>query len=434
MKRALLFFTLFALSAPVAAQRTLSLEEAQQIALERNHDLRIATLAQEQASHVTDIVRAQRLPRVDLSAGYTHVSEVGSIDIDVPGLMSRSISFGDGNIYESALTVSMPLFTGFRLDAMQQLQETQHAITGVALEGTRMRVFHTVALMYYRAQLGQRSVSIYDEQLSYLGKQLDVIKALHAQGQVLAYDTLLLSTRAGALRIERANANADTHNAKLQLATLIGLSDDEFVIEETMRGSGSSVLDGDLTSLLQTAYEARHELRIIHHQQSAQSLRIRSEKAAYLPSVNAFASLRYGKPGVDQVSNEWMDYYTAGLYLQWNLWNWGGDKARVEQQEIATRSMDAEEARLKAGIVEQIKRLRNDIHVLRETTALLDAQIAQESLKQNMLRARLEQGLATATEVVDAETALTTVRLRREQNGIARAMKLTELAAAIGDY
>ena len=50
----------------------------------------------------------------------------------------------------------------------------------------------------------------------------------------------------------------------------------------------------------------------------------------------------------------------------------------------------------------------------------------------DLLEARLRQGLATATEVVDAETALTTALLRREQSDIQYRLKLTELANAVG--
>ena len=108
-------------------------------------------------------------------------------------------------------------------------------------------------------------------------------------------------------------------------------------------------------------------------------------------TVSAFASLRYGKPGVDQVSNEWMDYYTAGLSLQWNLWSWGGDRARVEQQEVAARGLAEQEAKLKNDVEQQLQSILVDIDVLNETRTLLDAQISQESQKQDMLRARFEQ-------------------------------------------
>jgi outer membrane protein TolC len=127
-----------------------------------------------------------------------------------------------------------------------------------------------------------------------------------------------------------------------------------------------------------------------------------------------------------------MDYYTAGVALQWNLWSWGGDKSRVEQQRIGILEIQEREAKARDDIQESIQKLLNDIHVVGETRVLLDAQIVQEVSKQEMLKARLEQGLATATEVVDAETALTTARIRREQNEIRYAMKITELAAAIG--
>jgi outer membrane protein TolC len=415
---------------PLHAQRVLSLEEAQRHARENAEEIDIARLDVEHAERGVDIVRSQRLPKVDLSASYTHVSETGGIDLAIPGLISRSIRFGDGNLYESAVTASMPLFTGFRLQSAQRMQETQVAIAGAQLQGSETSLHNRIAVAYRQAQLALRTQAIYDEQLQYLGAQLGMLKNLHAQGQILSYDTLLLSTRMSALRVERATAIASYRNARLAVADLGNITPDFDVVTEIDVRTAIPVENEE--ALIKEALSRRSDLAVLRELRTLGDERVRAEKAAYLPAVTAFASYRYGKPGVDQVTNEWMNYYTAGVALQWNLWSWGGDRGRVDQQEIQRRETDLRAARLERQLRTNIRALRNDLAVLAETRSLLEEQVGQERVKRELLQARVAQGVATATELIDAETALTTALLRREQSDIQYLLKLTELANVIG--
>jgi outer membrane protein TolC len=414
------------------AQQELTLEQAQQRALAQHGNVRIAALAVEQASHGIDAARARRLPRLDVSAGYTHISETASIDLAIPGLPARSIAFGDGNVWETAVTASVPLFTGFRLSSAQDAAHTQTLIAEEALLGTRTALRHRVALVYRQAQLARRSAKIYREQVAWLREQLTQLKQLYAQGQLLSYDTLQLSTRIGALLLEESTAEAARDNALLTLAELTMLDADGLRISEAVTYDETPFLRFEEGTLADAALGQRADYRILTHQQDLFRQRIRAEESSYYPVINAFASYRYGRPGVDQISNEWMNYYTAGVSLQWNLWSWSGDKAAVEQQNIALEQSAEKQALLQREILASLNRIVNDIKVLRRSRVLLDEQVRQQQVKQDLLRARFAQGLATATEVVDAETALTTARLQREQSEIRYAMKLTELAAETG--
>ncbi len=426
----LLIISCSAFAPPLSAQRVRTLEEVQQYAREHAEEPAIARLELEHAERGVDAVRSQRLPRVDLSASYTHVSETGGIDLAIPGLISRSIRFGDGNLYETAVTASVPLFTGFRLQSAQRMQETQAAIAGAQLQGTVTSLHNRIAAAYRQAQLSLRTRAIYEQQLQYLDTQLATLKKLLAQGQVLPYDTLLLSTRMSALRVEQASADAAYRNAKITVADLANLEPDFDVTAEIADQSPLSVEDENV--LIEQALTNRSDLAVLRELGTIGDERIRSEKASYLPSLSAFASYRYGKPGVDQVSNEWMNYYTAGVALQWNLWSWGGDRSRVDQQEIQRRETDLRTIRLERQLRAAVHGLRNDLAVLVETRSMLDDQVRQERAKRALLQARADQGLATATELVDAETALTTALLRREQVDIQYLLKLTELANTIG--
>jgi len=430
MKRMIVLLLVLATGAH--AQNVYTLEEARRDALERSRDVRIASIDVAGAEEGITAARARRLPSVDVSAGYTHVSETGGIDFQLPGLPPRSIRFGDGNIWETAITAHMPLFTGFRLSAMQDLSELNREVAEESLAGTHTAVRHRVAFIYRRAQLAERSRRIYDEQLSWLQVQFGMLRSMLAEGQVLPYDTLLLSSRMSALRVERRNASTEYENAiedlrEITRQDLVGIT-----LSDDIEVDPGIPAQRETASLLETAEQNRSDLQILSHQREMAQLRIRSEQASMYPTVAAFASYRYGKPGVDQVANEWMDYYTAGISLEWNLWSWGGDASKVQQQRYGLQRIEEEYARRRDAVRASINRIRNEMDVLDDTRRMLDDQIRQERTKQRLLQARFREGVATATEVVDAETALTTARLRREQADIQYAMKITELAAAIG--
>ena len=63
---------------------------------------------------------------------------------------------------------------------------------------------------------------------------------------------------------------------------------------------------------------------------------------------------------------------------------------------------------------------------------LLKTQIQQEEDKSEIVLSRYRQGVASSTEVVDAETALTAARLNLEQSNIDYYIKLNELAGILG--
>lgn len=426
----LLMVLLFIGDPTLHAQTVISLREAVDLALSRAEEIELAKLRVEQAGHNLERLKAQRLPSVSLSAGYSWISETAGIDLQIPGLFSRRISFGDGNVYDAGITAAVPLFTGFRLSKQQDALQGQALAAAEMHRARRIDVARTVATLYRRAQLARMSVRIHEQQRVALTAQQHMLAALLAQGQALAFDTLVISSRIMALEVARTASENEHRNALVMLAVLVSPSaslevDENTAVEDAFLHAGNA-------ALLREALEQRPDIR----QLAAQSATVRSladaERASLYPSVNAAASFHYGKPGVDQIRNEWMRYYTAGLSLQWNLWSWGADKHAIEAREIDARSIDLSERRLRTEVEAGITLLRNELDVLRANIALLEMQLRREEERFRLVSARLREGLANAVDVVDAETALTNASLERSKAVIQYAVKVHELSAAIG--
>ncbi|MCZ7555569.1 MAG: TolC family protein [Bacteroidia bacterium] len=427
---AILLMVFLFVGEPLQAQTVLSLRQAVDLALSRAEEIELARLRVEQAGHTLDRLKAQRLPSVSLSASYSWISETAGIDLQVPGLFSRRLSFGDGNVYDAGITAAVPLFTGFRLSKQQDALQGQVLAATELHRARRIDVARTVASVYRRAQLARMSVRIHEQQREALIAQKHMLAALLAQGQALAYDTLVISSRIMALEVARTASENEHRNALLTLAVLVSPSESLEVDENTV--VDDAFIHAGHAALLREALDQRPDIRQLAAQSASARSLADAERASLYPSVNAAASFHYGKPGVDQIRNEWMRYYTAGLSLQWNLWSWGADKHAIEAREIDARSMDLSERRLRTEVEAGITLLRNELDVLRANIALLEMQMVREEERFRLAGARLREGMANAVDVVDAETALTNASLERSKAVIQYAVKVHELSAAIG--
>jgi outer membrane protein len=432
MRRSITLLAFLLPFAALAQRPTVPLSTVSDDVARNAEHLKIQQIAVTQSSLATASASKARLPRFDFSASYSHVSEVGHIQLSIPGLPipMKEIAFGDGNIYETALTVSVPLFTGFRLATAVELQQTQERIAQQTLAGITLEAQTAAAMQYRAAQLARSAFGILDAQMRTLQETLRSRKALFAQGQSLAIDTLVLSTRIAQLEVDRVKASTQYDNTILLLMQLSGRHE-SFDVDDAVPDT-SPLANQSPAALLALACEHRYELQNVDASRQIADLSTRSAKSTYYPTVMAQGALKYGRPGVDQIKNDWMDYYVIGARLEWNLWSWGGDRSTVERLALEREKADLKESQIKTALRTQIETTLNDLTVRRKTLDVMLAQIAAERLKRTLVDARYREGLATVNDVVDAETSLTTVLLRREQTRMEYALKLAELAGAVG--
>lgn len=432
MKYIQYYFAVAALTTCVlpAQQQVRTLSQLKEAAEQNYEQLRMNTLAVEQAQRATDAAAAAMLPRIDLNASYSHASEVGKIELHIPGLISRTMQFGDGNIYDAALTLSYPVFNGFRLSINKMIQEEQERIAQIALSGSRTEMRNLVSLNYNAALAAKRGSAIVVEQIEYLHELLRVRRAQMEQGQAISFDTLQLSTREKQLEVERMQIDLLYRKAILQLRVLSG-SKEGFEISDTME----PIIHFDelqIDSLVAYAVNTRSDFLQITSSRNIANYVADAARSAYYPSIVAQAAYRYGRPGVDQLKNEWMHYYTAGVRLEWNLFSFGADQANVEKQKIETHKVDLRLALMTKQLKAQLELITSECDVKKQSLRLLDAQIAQESAKQMLIDAKLRQGVVSTIEMLEAETSKTSALLKRAQTEIEYNMKLIELATAIG--
>jgi outer membrane protein TolC len=292
-----------------------------------------------------------------------------------------------------------------------------------ALYPLRMEVneaFFSAFLLQERS----REVSILIEDLE---ARLKLIRAQVRAGAALPGDTAAL--RAELLRFdqERSELAANRRAALRVLGELTGRGISE---------AGVLVLP-DLAALVASIQRDGEQSRA-HPQYAlfrAQRERLQREagltRARARPQVGAFSQLGYGRPGLKQFTDEFHEYWLAGIQLRWAPWNWGTTQREQEILQLQQRIVDMEEA----AFAERLRRqVQDEIEAMQRLQAAIQTDeqiIALRAQVERQARTQLAERAITPAAYVDVRTDLQEARLAQQRHRVelakARAQYLTTL-------
>lgn len=413
------------------AQTPLGLDEALRLAHQNNLQLKKQQQKQKIAEMEVAIKRGQLLPSFDVSATSSYTDEIAKIDLPftLPGRPSQ-IELGKHDRTDIAIGLRQPLFTGFRL-------QTQVALAKTALESEQTRrVFlnqqtaYQVYLLFYQAQSLKKERRIQTASLARLDVQLDQACSLFKAAQAMAYDTLQVYNQTLQLKIQMDQNQRDQRLVDLQMARLLDLAEVRPVAEAELQKPLEFSLR--LDSLKQTAVQRRPELRGVRLGQRSAQLSRKLAKAAYFPDIGAEAKYHYAKPGLNQVANEWMNYGTMGVSLQWNLWRWQQDRHRIETAEVEYNRLTLEERELLRSIDYEVERGWENANFAAKQIQLAERLLAQQQERYRIISAQQREGVATTNDVIVAEADLTQAELQLQRALIQYYLSQSEIMLATG--
>ncbi|NIW78052.1 MAG: TolC family protein, partial [Calditrichae bacterium] len=105
--------------------------------------------------------------------------------------------------------------------------------------------------------------------------------------------------------------------------------------------------------------------------------------------------------------DEWMNYYTVGVNLQWSLWNWGQDFKRVKQARYEYDRLDLRNRDLIKRINQEVEETYRRLENVREQIVLQRKLVKQERNQYQITRELYSQAQATSLDLSDAERRLT---------------------------
>ncbi len=431
-----LFFLLIA--GFVEAQTPLTLDEALQLVRQNNLQLQKQQQKQKISELEAAAKRGQRWPSLDLGATTSYTGEIAKLDIPIeklglplpPNFSQPRIELGGHDRTDLSIGLRQPIFTGGKLHTQVELAQT-----AVESEQTRLTLLlqqsaYQTYWLFYQAQSLKKERKIQEASLARLEVQLQQARSLFRAAQVMAYDTLQVFNQTLQVKIQLEQNQRDQRLIDLQMARLLNLAVTRPIaeIDLVQPAAVRSVLD----SLKQQALQHRPELSVIRLGQRSAQLSRKLAQATYWPDLGAEAKYHYGKPGLNQVANEWMDYSTIGVNLQWNLWRANQDRHRIQAAEVELNRLTLEERELLRNIDYDVEKGWENAAFAVKQIQLAERLRAQQQERYRIVSTQQREGVATTNDVIIAEGDLTQAELQWQRALIQYYLAQSEILLAIG--
>jgi len=403
-----------------AAARQLSLTEAVLIALSKNHQVQVAAHDLHAAQAQVKQARSMFLPRLDFKETFTN----GNNPVYVFGTLLGQKSFTEMNFnldslnepdplnnFKSEITVYQSIWEGGKIRAQNRIADLNEQIKMQERELTRQQVIFDVVRHYYAVQLSRQHVATAEAALRSAEASAKRIQDMLDNGLVVKSDLLRI-------QVFQAEMQQSLFEAENQLQLSRSALDVDMGRHLAMAYELATPLEKikvslpDESSLLDKALQNRPEVLSLRSAITIAENQVRQAKGDYLPGVGFFSTLEYNV-GTD--SDARGGNYLLGVQLRWNLFDGFAKGARVAENRSRQYGLEKKLDHLTDMISLQIKDNYLKMRTAHQQHEVATTAVSQADEALRITRNRYESGLATLTDLLAAETALTGARTRLSQ-------------------
>ena len=403
------------------AEQQLSIKEAISLALEKNNLVRAATFKASAARQGIDIVTSRYYPGIffeETAAASNAPTQAFMMKLDEGRLATSDFAPNSLNHpatthdFKTALTIQQPLYQP-ALAPLREIALKDAEKSELELEAARQDVAFLVFRLYLEAQKSAAQLQAAQQAVADAHENMRLAIVRTDAGVGLKSDELRARTHRSTVEQQLISADNNLILAKMQLASAIGLPDDQhFDLPDSLERIAMPMLDSNaVADALENRVEMKQSQTLIAQSDAA----LRLAKSDRLPTVAAFAS--YQLNGKDAPFSADNDAWSAGVTLKWQLFD-GFRRYHERDRAVANRSAAMEMRESKSRDVRfQLKESylrRNETGKRLEVArhAVLDA---EETVR--LLTKRFENSLAIMVELLDAQTALNQSRANLVETG-----------------
>ncbi len=364
-----------------------------------SHVVKVAQQDEAIAEADSFIARARLLPSVNASASHTSLAnQPASV------YLGQTIPTSDRNYNSYGINIQQILFDFrgnlSRYEASRMLLEAQKLNTA----SVRNAIALEFTIGFYDFLESQRLLEVAGKEVESVEAHLKNAQNLYGAGVITKNDLLQAQVRLSDARQRLLSAKniQSIRASRLNNLLLRPLYWQVHTIEQQREISAPRSLD--LDKAWQTALAGRPEIQIVDRTLQSLDLESVSKKSEFLPKLFARGSYDYMENAYSLHDDNW----SLILGIDINLFEGGSSRADLKKTKYRRSRLVEQRARLVDEIKIEVQRYMLDMQDAYERILVTRdaASQAQENLRIN--KARYDEGVGTATEVLDAVTLLTT--------------------------
>jgi outer membrane protein len=371
----------------------LTLNDAVALAMKENRNVQITALDVAKAGEVVSETETSRLPQFNayLHGGASLIPTEFTIPKAALGVYPTvgPIPAENSNISTSPsfnaliyLTASQPVTQLHKIGLAIRETHVGQELAQESLRRKKQDTARQVKEAYYQIVQTQTQISSAQESLKYLTELSALTERNLAEQTVLKSDSLNVKAKLSQQRYQLLVLQDTLASQQEALNQLLGRDlATGFSVEEQPLPAPEEL---DLAVARKTAAEQRPEIREARLQTKKTEIEVRRERAEYLPDI----SLQVSYISNPNISFAPRNLLSAGFLLQWQPWDWGQKKHKIEELKSASK-----QAVLTVQDAEQqvLLDVNQKFRKLTETRALLDTQAAVQETEREKLRVMTNQ-------------------------------------------
>ena len=327
------------------------------------------------------------------------LDQVGSYTLSVP-ILQRNLTTLDANL-------TWPIFTGGKRVYASQIGKRMVDISEVGKEETNALLQTELVQTYYALQLAERIHEVRKQTFQSLHQHYNHALKLEANGLITKAERLFAEVNLQEAKREWEASKKEYEVAHQALCSLLNIQENDVEILPVSPLFVSENLPDELyfKHLIPATNYTMNKLRL---EESMAESQLEISKSAYLPTIAVF-----GKQTLyaHNLPRNLMPRTLIGIGFTWNLFDGFNREADVRVSRLAKETVSLEKEKAENALDVLIQELYSKIQEAKDETSTLQTTIKMSEELLRIRRKSFEEGMATSTEVVDAEVMLSKVRI-----------------------
>ncbi|WP_324027169.1 TolC family protein [Maribacter sp. BPC-D8] len=389
MKR-ILFIIILLNMFPAVAQQSITLEECYN-SVTKNYPLaKQSQLLETQNSLEADVISTTKLPQLSLDAQATYQSDV----IEIP-IANANIEPLNKDQYRATFSVNQLIYNGGTTVASLAVKSAELKSKQKQVEVSLYQLRQQINQLYFSILLAQESNLLLESKKIQLQAKLKEVRSGVKNGMLLPSSDKVLE--AELLKINQQFQELESNKITL-IETLSRLIKQPLNIATEFKNP-----------LIETHPEnelIRPELELfqLKKDEIAHSEHLISKQNA--PTLMGFATGGYGNPGLNMLDNSFQPFYTAGVKVHWNVFDWNANKKQRESLTINKDIVDNETEVFKLNTAIELNQQQREIEKIE---AIITSDQAIINLRKEVLQmadSQLKNGVITSSAYITELTNL----------------------------
>jgi outer membrane protein len=397
----------------------ISLDDGVRLALANNKELLATREKVAEARARVAEARAAFFPQLTGSAGYTRLDVAPYIPSSrfrtlfggaspLSSAVPDKITIGLEDNYVAQLKLQQPLFAGGKIWNSYDLSRLASRTAESDLDLAVRELVFEATKAYLECVKAKKLEQVAVETVKQLEAHLGDIEAMLGAGLAATNDVLKTRVYCAEAKLALMKAQHSVQLARSYFCNVIGVPPTKEIVF-TSEADSVSRSEIDLETAVARGIERRAELKSMELRKHMMQKEIAINRSGYFPDIYFFANLGYQYPD-REYARDFYSWWTMGVLAQVNVFDWGRTASRARQSTSRLTQLEMTEMSMRENITLDVTRsyltlldARNEIEVSRDN-------VAQAEENYRVTHENFKEGLATNTDLLDAEVLLTSAK------------------------